>query len=81
MSLPDDLRVAYEIFTLLATKYEYFYAGLLVSASLDDPSLMIIGNVSERGHALAEVFRQYAKILDDKTDAGQVQVEIPRNVN
>jgi hypothetical protein len=79
MSMPDDLRIAYETFTLLATKYGYAYAGMM--ASTDPPSLVVIGNVTERGHDLATLLREYARILDEKTDAGQIEKAIPRNVN
>lgn len=79
MALPDDLHIAYETFTLLATKYGYAYAGMM--ASVNPPDLVVIGNVSERGHDLALLLRQYAEIIDQKTDAGQIEKAIPRNVN
>lgn len=79
MSLPDDLRIAYETFTLLATKHGYAFAGMMTGTN--PPSLVVIGNVTERGHMLAVLLREYAKIIDEKTDSGQFQQEIPRNVN
>lgn len=79
MGLPDDLRIAHETFTLLATKHGYSFAGMM--AAVDPPALVVIGNVTERGHDLATLLRQYAQILDEKTDAGQFERPIPRNVN
>lgn len=79
MGLPDDLRIAYETFTMLATKHGYSFAGMM--AAVDPPALVVIGNVTERGHDLATLLRQYAKILDEKTDSGQFERPIPRNVN
>lgn len=79
MSLPHDLQIAYETFTMLATKYGYAYAGMMTGT--DPPSLVVIGNVTERGHALAVLLREYAKIIDEKTDSGQFERDIPRNVN
>jgi hypothetical protein len=77
--LPEDLRIAYETFTLLATKHGYAYAGMM--ASTDPPSLVVIGNVNERGHDLAVLLRQYAEIIDEKTDSGQIEKAVPRSVN
>jgi hypothetical protein len=79
MALPDDLRIAYETFTMLATKYGYAYAGMM--ACVNPLDLVVIGNVTERGHDLALLLRQYADIIDQKTDAGQIEKSIPRNVN
>ena len=79
MSLPPDLQSAYEVFTLLAIRHGYAYAGLMMG--LDPPSITIIGNVKERGHALATLLREYANIVDDKTDKGQVAPDIPAKVN
>jgi len=79
MSMPEDLRIAYETFTLLATKHGLSFAGMM--AGVDPPSLFVIGNVTERGHDLAVLLRTYAQIIDEKTDAGQIEKEIPRNVN
>lgn len=77
--MPDDLRIACETFTLLATKHGLTFAGMM--AGVDPPALFVIGNVSERGHDLAVLLRTYAQIIDEKTDAGQIKTEIPRIVN
>jgi len=79
MSLPPALQSAYEVFTLLAIKHEYSYAGLMIGT--DPPSITIIGNVRERGHALATLLREYANIVDDKTANGQVEPDLPPKVN
>jgi len=79
MPLPEDLKAAYEVFTLLAIKRGYSYAGLMLG--LDPPSITIIGNVTERGHALATLLREYANIVDDKTANGQVEPDLPPKVN
>jgi predicted NBD/HSP70 family sugar kinase len=77
--LLDGLRIAYETFTHLATKHGYAYAGMM--ACVNPPDLVVIGNVVERGHDLAMLLRQYAEIIEQKTDAGQIEKAIPRNVN
>lgn len=79
MSMPQDLRIAYETFTALATKHGISFAGMM--AGVDPPSLFVIGNVTERGHDLALLLRTYADIIDQKTDAGMIEKEIPRNTN
>jgi hypothetical protein len=77
--MPDDLLLAYQTFTLLCSRHNFSYAGMM--AGVDPPSLFVIGNVTERGHDLAVLLRTYAQIIDEKTDAGQIEKEIPRNVN
>jgi len=79
MSLPKDLQTAYETFTMLATKHGLSFAGMM--AGVDPPSLVVIGNVTERGHDLAILLREYARIIDEKTDAGMIEKAVPRNVN
>ena len=77
--LPDDLLIAYQTFTMLATKYKYAYAGMMVG--MEPPSLVAIGNVTEKGHELAELLRKYADILDEKTDKGQFERPYSANAN
>jgi hypothetical protein len=77
--MPDDLRIAYETFTMLATKHGLSFAGMMAGAN--PPALFVIGNVTERGHDLALLLRTYADIIDEKTDKGQIEKEIPRSVN
>ena len=79
MSLPEDLKAAYEVFTLLAIKRGYSYAGLMIGT--DPISITVIGNVTERGHALATLLREYANIVDDKTDAGKIVTDTPVKPN
>jgi len=43
------------------------------------PSIYAIGNVKEKGHDLAALFRQYADIMDNKTTEGRV--EFPEQEN
>lgn len=77
--LPDDLLIAYQQFTLLATHHGYSYAGMMVS--VDPPSIVAIGNVSERGHELVKLLRTYADILEEKTEKGQLERPYPANAN
>ncbi len=68
MELPDDLLIAYQNFTLLATKLGFAYAGFMMRAN---PTAFIgIGNVTENGHDLARLLREYADILDRNADRG-----------
>jgi hypothetical protein len=71
LPLPDDLLQAYVVFTALATKHGFAYAGMMMGS--DPPSLLAIGNVTENGHELAELLREYADILEEKTDKGQLE--------
>jgi hypothetical protein len=74
--MPDDLKQAYETFTLLCTQKGYTFAGMVLC--LEPVSMYAVGNVKERGHDLASLFRLWADIVDRKTDAGQIMVpEIP----
>jgi hypothetical protein len=69
--LPDDLLIAYQNFTLLATKYKFTYAGMMVG--MEPPSLVAIGNVTENGHEFVELLRKYADILEEKTNKGLLE--------
>lgn len=75
--LPDDLLIAYQTFTLLATKYKFAYAGMMIGT--EPLSLVAIGNVTEKGHELAQLLRKYADILEEKTEKGQI--ERPASIN
>lgn len=69
--LPDDLFQAYVVFTTLATKHGFAYAGVMVRP--DPPSLVAIGNVTQKGHEFVRLLREYADILEEKTNKGQVE--------
>lgn len=75
MEMPRDLRIAYETFTLLCLKYNISYAGLAMS--LDPPAFFTLGNVTEKGHDFAKLLREFAKIVDEKTDQGLVVSQTP----
>jgi hypothetical protein len=75
--LPDDLLIAYQNFTLLATKYKFVYAGMMMA--VDPPSLVVIGNLTEEGHELVELLRKYADILEEKTNKGLLERPLFRN--
>ena len=77
--LPDDLLIAYQTFTLLATKLKYAYAGMMIGS--DPPSIVAIGNVTEKGHELATLLRKFADILDEKTDKGQFEKPYTAKLN
>lgn len=79
MSMPDDLRIAYENFTLLATAKGFVFSGMMMS--IDPPAIMVIGNVNEKGHDLARLFREYAKLLDEKTESGQIEPPEPTDTS
>ncbi len=75
MSMPDDLRIAYENFTLLATAKGFSFSGMMMR--VNPPAVYVIGNVTEKGHDLAELFREFANFLNQKTEAGQIEVAVP----
>jgi hypothetical protein len=68
---PDDLLIAYQNFTLLASKYGFAFAGVMMSA--DPPSILVIGNVTEKGHEFVRLLREYADIIEEKIDRGQLE--------
>lgn len=77
--LPDDLLIAYQNFTLLATKHKFAYAGFMMRA---EPTAMIgIGNITENGHELARLLREYADLLDQTTDQGKLPPRTFSNPN
>lgn len=78
-NLPDDLRIAYETFVLVATKHKMLVAGMMVGS--EPISITVIGNATERGRDFAKLLREFAKIVEDKTDKGQIHVPPARNVN
>jgi hypothetical protein len=82
MALPDDLKAAYENFTMLALQHGYIYAAVMIGLK-PEPSITVIGNVTERGHDLAKLLRMHADLIDKKEDTGQVEPTppIPPNAN
>ena len=76
--LPDDLLIAYQTFTLLATKYKFAYAGMMIGS--EPISIVAIGNVTEQGHQLVELLRKYADILEERTNAGRLERPTFRNL-
>jgi hypothetical protein len=69
-NLPDDLLIAYQNFTLLATKLGFSYAGMMVCP--DPPTLLAVGNVTQQGHDFAKLLREYADIIEQKTNDGML---------
>ena len=77
--LPDDLLIAYQEFTLLATKHGFAYAGFMMRAN---PAAMIgIGNVTQNGHELADLLREYARIRDERDEQGTLPPRTLANPN
>ena len=80
MAMPSELLAAYQTFTMLATKHGYIYAALMIGTKPPDP--VVIGNVTERGHELADLLRKHADYIDKQTAAGRVTTGvIPSNAN
>lgn len=76
--MPEDLRQAYETFTLLCTHYNVTFAGLGIR--IDPMGIYAFGNVTERGHDLAELFRKFAEIIEERHVAGRIKdLETPTN--
>lgn len=75
MPMPQDLKIAYETFTMLALKHGYLYAALMIGKTPPEP--LVIGNVTERGHALASLLRMHADYIDKQTEAGLVATPKP----
>jgi len=80
MAMPDELLIAYQTFTMLALKHRYLYAALMIGTNPVDP--LVIGNVNERGHELANLLRMHADYIDKQTSEGKVtEGVIPSNAN
>lgn len=77
--LPDDLLIAYQTFTLLATKHKFAFAGMMTR--VDPPALVALGNVTEKGEELVQLMRQYADILEDRTERGMISKPFAKNTN
>ena len=71
MDFPDDLKIAYETFTLLCTQKGYTFAGMAVKTN--PPAAMVLGNVQERGHDFANLLRAMADLVDDRVSAGMTE--------
>lgn len=69
--LPDDLLIAYQQFTMLATLHGFAYAGMMTGKN--PPSLVAIGNVTQSGNELAALLRDYADVIEEKTAAGLLE--------
>jgi hypothetical protein len=77
--MPDDLRRAYETFTLLCTNHGVSFAGMAIS--LDPPGAYALGNCKERGHDLARLFHLYADLIDQKVNDGLVETPQDRPID
>lgn len=75
-TLPDDVMFVYNTFLEIATERKCAFAGLLMRA--EPATIAVIGNVNETGHALAELLRQYADIVDRSTDEERIERPEPQ---
>lgn len=73
MSMPDDLQAAYRTFVLLTLKHGMAFAGCAMT--LDPPAFYVLGNVNERGKKFADLLREYANVVELKTEQGLVEEE------
>ena len=71
--MKPDMKNALDIFTMYATARGMTFAGTVIG--VNPPSMYIVGNVTEKGHTIAQLFRQYADLIDEKVNAGLVQTE------
>jgi hypothetical protein len=71
MDFTDDLKIAYETFTLLCAQKGYTFAGMAFKTN--PPAAMILGNVQERGHDFANLLRAMADLVDDRVSAGMTE--------
>jgi hypothetical protein len=71
--MDSDVKIALDTFTAIASARGLSFAGMVLG--LDPPVAYVIGNVSEKGHDMANLFRKYADLLDEKIAAGQVRTE------
>jgi hypothetical protein len=67
----EELMLAYQNFLLLASEQDYSFAGMMIR--VNPPSLVAIGNVTQKGHELANLLRKFADMLDEKTEKGLLQ--------
>jgi len=75
MDFTDDLKIAYETFTMLCTQKGYTFAGMALKTS-PPAAAMILGNVHERGHDFANLLRAMADLVDDRVDAGMTETPV-----
>jgi|SRR5208337_5352694 len=83
-SLPAELQNTLELFTRVATKHGFMFAGMMIRARLSreeaesgnvidmpkSPLVVAMGNVNERGHEFAELLRKFASIMDEAAAQG-----------
>jgi len=62
----ESLQEGVTIFTQFATQQGCTFVGILTR--LDPPLILVIGNVREKGADLAQLFRAYADMIDEKKD-------------
>ena len=68
--MQNDLRRAYDVFTALATHYGYVFAGVAMRA--EPTGVYLLGNVTEKGRAFAELLRGMADLVEQSADAGKI---------
>lgn len=73
--MPPDLVNAYQTFTMLATAYHYHFFGMMFST--DPPEISVIGNVTERGNKLVELFQMGTDTIKEKVEKGLVEIVTP----
>lgn len=73
---PDaDIKEALEVLLRLCSKKDVLIMGMMMRVEGPDPSFVtIMGNQHERGYAAADLFREFASIVDDAVDQGRVVV-------
>lgn len=70
-NVEPDLMIAVETLIRMATKYNVLFSGMMIRT--DEPVIVsIIGNATQRGYDAADLFRQFAQIVEDAAARGAV---------
>jgi hypothetical protein len=67
-----DVKIALETLLRLCNKAGISFGGMMMRLH-DRPFVSTVGNVVARGSEMAELFRQYAQIVDDAVDADRIE--------
>lgn len=70
--MEPDVKIALETLLRLCNKNNIAFGGMMMRLE-ERPFISTVGNVVQRGHEMAELFRQYAQIVDDAVDANRVE--------
>lgn len=71
-NIDPEVRIALETLLRLCTKEGILFSGMMMRLE-SRPFVSVVGNQKEQGADMAELFRQYAVIIDDAVAKDRIE--------